>query len=95
MVTYFPCAVRRQNALAVLNTFDLVMTLEEMSVQSPILIRRAFGWQKNRILSLNNRRDQQKPLPLTDDDLQLLRDHNVLDAKLYRRAQVSYRDPCL
>ena len=70
-----------QNALSVLSTFDLVMTLEQMSAQSPILLRRGFGWEKNRILSLNNRRSAQKPLPVTEADKQLLRDHNQVGSK--------------
>ena len=45
------------SALRTVQTFDLVMTLETLTVEGPIVVRRGLGWQKNRVLALNKRRE--------------------------------------
>jgi len=76
-------------ALHILDTFDIIMVLETLDLQGPIIIRRGFGWEKNKVLSMNSRRNpRQGPSTdhLSDVEKQILRERNELDYRLYRHA---------
>lgn len=79
-----------ERAKANLDEAFAVVGLTERFDDSLVLMRRAFGWDRIRYVSVNIDPNRARRTPLSPEDLALVRERNALDLELYEWAAARF-----